>query len=63
MKILVVPALLVPTVSVTAIKLSFFRNAKLQLGIKERRAKLQLGIKGRRAKLELGVPSRTDFTC
>ncbi len=37
--------------TLTAIKLSFFRNAKLQLGIKERRAKL-----------ELGVPSRTDFT-
>ena len=43
--------LIVPTVSVTASKLIYFRNAKLQLGIKERRAKL-----------ELGVPSRTDFT-
>ena len=41
----------VPKLCFTAIKLSFFRNAKLQLGIKERRAKL-----------ELGVPSRTDFT-
>ena len=41
----------IPTKTATAIKLGWFRNAKLQLGIKERRAKL-----------ELGVPSRTDFT-
>ena len=42
---------IVPTFCVTAIKLSVYRNAKHQLGIRVYRAKL-----------ELGVPSRADFT-
>ena len=42
---------IVPTLCVTAIKLSVYRNAKLQLG-------WQIAD----AKLELGVPSRADFT-
>jgi len=33
-----------PSSGFTAIKLSLFRNAKLQLGIREYRAKLELGI-------------------
>ena len=41
----------IPTQSVTAIKLSVYRNAKPQLGIRVYRAKLGLG-----------VPSRADFT-
>jgi len=40
-----------PSWSFTAIKLSVYRNAKPQLGIRVYRAKL-----------ELGVPSRADFT-
>jgi len=42
---------IVPTLCVTAIKLSVYRNAKLQLGIGNLRAKLGLGL-----------PSRADFT-
>jgi len=41
----------IPKRSFTAIKLSVYRNAKLQLG-------WQIAD----AKLELGVPSRADFT-
>jgi len=40
-----------PSASFTTIKLSVFRNAKLQLG-----------IGNPPAKLGLGVPSRADFT-
>ena len=36
--------MIVPMLCVTAIKLSLFRNAKLQLGIRECRAKLELGV-------------------
>jgi hypothetical protein len=42
---------LVPKLRFTAIKLSVYRNAKLQLG-----------IGNLPAKLGLGVPSRADFT-